>query len=130
MRYFLDLRIMMWHFREKRTRDTCLPQYFWCFSSSSSSSSFLHHHQSHHQENHHYYHNHHQGAGGPGHCSQPSCHGGHTWAPEGQEVMMLIMMMVVLMIMLTACTQNTYGPKTKRSIFCFPRWSLGLIFHQ
>ena len=35
--YFLDLRIMMWHFREKRTRDTCLPQYFWCFSSSSSS---------------------------------------------------------------------------------------------
>ena len=38
-RYFLDLRIMMWHFREKRTRDTCLPQYFWCFPSSSSFSS-------------------------------------------------------------------------------------------
>ena len=34
MRYFLDL--LMWHFREKRTRDICLPQYFWCFSPSSS----------------------------------------------------------------------------------------------
>ena len=79
-------------------------------------------------KNHHYHHP--QGAGGPGHRGQPSCHGGHTWPQEGQEVMMFIMMIVVVMIMLTAYTQNTYGPNTNRYIFRFLRWSLGLIFHQ
>ena len=44
--------------------------------------------------------------------------------------MMFIMMIVVVMIMLTAYTQNTYGPNTNRYIFRFLRWSLGLIFHQ
>ena len=75
-----------------------------------------HHHDRHHDCQHDHQHGEHvKGSGRAWHCREPSGHGRHTWAQEGQEVVMMVivlvmmMMMMVLKIMVILIAQLTDG---------------------